>query len=105
VKKPSSLNIITLPPISPLTIPNEYLKRNDFYQLRDQDLQLLSKFQTRTVFTITFYKSLPIYQNEIIKLACAVSEGFGMCIDIRLADCDGLGPVSDACRVGFDHDA
>ena len=40
--------------------------------LEEQDLELLSKFQARTVFTISTNTSLPIYQNEIIKLACLV---------------------------------
>jgi hypothetical protein len=77
-KPPSSLTLITLDPISPLTMQNssKTLRRNEMYQLMDQDLELLSKFQTRTVFTITFDKSLPIYQNEIIKLACTVSDYF-----------------------------
>jgi hypothetical protein len=55
-----------------MPISSRFLGHIEIYRLRDQDLELLSKFQTRTVFTITFDKSLPIYQNEIVKLACAV---------------------------------
>ncbi len=36
-------------------------------------MELLSKFQTRTVLTIVRERGLHIYQNEVIKLACSVS--------------------------------
>jgi hypothetical protein len=45
---------------------------NVAYQLDVQELELLSKFQTRTVFTIGTDKSSHIFQNVIIELACSV---------------------------------
>jgi hypothetical protein len=45
---------------------------NALYQLHGQDLELLAKFQTRTVFTITSDRNRRIYQDEMIKLACSV---------------------------------
>jgi len=51
------------------------LECNALYQLGVQDLELLSKFQTRTVLSISIGKSLRVYQNEMIKLAFSVSFG------------------------------
>ena len=48
------------------------LGSNASYQLGEQDLELLSKFQARTVFTISTLKSLRVYQSEIIKLTYSV---------------------------------
>ena len=75
---PSSLNLITPKPASPFAMPSssKFLGSDNIYRMKDQVLELLNKFQTRTVFTITFDKSLPIYQNEVIKLSCAVSDSF-----------------------------
>ncbi|KAF7916947.1 uncharacterized protein EAE98_010378 [Botrytis deweyae] len=43
----------------------------DVYDLSDQEhLELLNKFQTRTVYSITTSRNLQIYQNEFIKLSC-----------------------------------
>ena len=45
---------------------------NTMYDFRGQDLELLNKFQTRTVFTITTDKNLHVYQKETFKLAYSV---------------------------------
>ncbi|KAF8860545.1 hypothetical protein BDZ45DRAFT_308824 [Acephala macrosclerotiorum] len=39
--------------------------------LPDSDFELLHKFQTRTVFTVTTPRSLPVYQSSILKYACS----------------------------------
>ena len=39
----------------------------------DQGLQLLKKFHSRTIFSITTDKTLRIYQDNMINLACSVS--------------------------------
>lgn len=45
----------------------------DVYDLSDQEhLELLNKFQTRTVYSITTSRNLQIYQNEFVKLSCLV---------------------------------
>ncbi|MCJ1388762.1 hypothetical protein MMC18_001611 [Xylographa bjoerkii] len=46
------------------------LDSNAFCQLNGKELELLSRFQERTVFTLSSAKTLPIFQNEIITLAC-----------------------------------
>ena len=46
--------------------------RNAIYDFRGQDLELLNRFQTRTVFTITTDKNLHVYQKETFKLAYSV---------------------------------
>jgi hypothetical protein len=46
---------------------------NVVYQLDVQELELLSKFQARTVLTIGTDKSSLVLQNVIIKLASSVS--------------------------------
>jgi hypothetical protein len=46
---------------------------NVVYQLDVQELELLSKFQTRTVLTIGTDKGSLVLQNVIIKLASSVS--------------------------------
>lgn len=42
------------------------------YDFRERDLELLNRFQTRTVFTITTDKNLHVYQKEIFMLAYSV---------------------------------
>jgi hypothetical protein len=72
------------------------------YQLNGQDLELLSKFQARTVLTIGTDKSSRIYQNEVIKLACSVSP-----LGPRSAsntNFDVSASVLDACGTGVDID-
>ena len=46
--------------------------RHARYDFREQDLELLNKFQTRTVFTITTEQNLSAYQKETFKLAHSV---------------------------------
>ena len=46
---------------------------NAIYDFREQDLELLNKFKTRTVFTITTDQNLQLYQKESFKLAHSVS--------------------------------
>lgn len=46
--------------------------RDARYDFREQDLELLNKFQTRTVFTITTDQNLSTYQKETFKLAYSV---------------------------------
>lgn len=50
----------------------ESLESNSLYQFGEQDLELLSKFQARTIVTVTADKSLVTYQHEVIKLAFLV---------------------------------
>jgi hypothetical protein len=45
---------------------------NVVHQLGVQELELLSKFQTRTIFTIGSDKSSHVFQNVGIELACSV---------------------------------
>ena len=42
------------------------------YDFRERDLELLHKFQIRTIFTITTDKNLHLYQKEIFMLAYSV---------------------------------
>ena len=46
--------------------------KNAIYDFRVQDLELLKKFQARTVFTITTDQNLHMYQKESLKLAHSV---------------------------------
>ena len=46
--------------------------RNATYDFQMQDLELLKKFQTRTVFTITTDQNLHLYQNQSLQLAHSV---------------------------------
>ncbi len=48
------------------------LASNTLNELGEQDLELLNKFQARTIPTICFEKNLVMYQTEIVKLACSV---------------------------------
>ena len=69
-------------------------------QLDVQELELLSKFQTRTVLTIGTDKSSHVLQNVVIKLACSVStlrsylasntnfDGSASILDVRCTDFD-----------------
>ncbi len=41
-------------------------------ELGGQNLELLDKFQARTIPTICFENNLVMYQSEIVKLACSV---------------------------------
>jgi hypothetical protein len=52
--------------------PMESPEINMVYQLDVQELELLSKFQARTVLTIGTDKSSLVLQNVIIKLASSV---------------------------------
>jgi hypothetical protein len=79
------------------------LESNALYQLGKQDLELLSKFQTRTVLTISTDKSLRIYQNEIIKLAFSVRT-LSSCV-VSHTDIDGSAPILNACVTVVDINA
>jgi hypothetical protein len=46
---------------------------NVVYQLGVQELELLGKFQTRTVLTLGTDKSSHIFRDVSLKLACSVS--------------------------------
>jgi hypothetical protein len=83
--------------------PTAPLEIDASYQLREQDLELLSKFQARTVLTITTDKNLRIYQNEIIKLAYSVRT-----LSSRLAthtDLDGSASILNACGTNVNTNA
>jgi len=72
-------------------------------QLDMQELELLSKFQTRTVLTIGTDKSSHVLQNVVIKLACSVST-----LSSYLAsntNFDGSASILDVCGTDFDTDA
>ncbi|MCJ1400370.1 hypothetical protein MMC11_003575 [Xylographa trunciseda] len=43
---------------------------NEFCQLDGKELELLDRFLTRTVFSITPAKTICLYENEIFKLTC-----------------------------------
>ena len=83
--------------------PTESPESNAVYQLDGQDLELLSKFQTRTVFTIGNDKVGHIFQNEIIKLACSVST-LSSCLASN-TNFDGPASILDACGTDVDTDA
>lgn len=53
------------------------LERITEYQLRDRDLELVRKFQGRTVFTIAIGKKLDVYRQEIVRLSCSVRSPTG----------------------------
>lgn len=42
------------------------------YQLNDRDFELVTKFQSRTVFTISNAGNIDIYLDHLIKLGCSV---------------------------------
>lgn len=78
------------------------LGSNSSYQLGRQDLGLLNKFRSRTVFTVTIDKSLRSYHNDIIKLACSV-RNLDSC-RTRHTDCTGPALILDACSPFRDAD-
>lgn len=47
--------------------------RDTRYQPCSRDLELLNRFQTRTILTIGSSKAAPIYQYELFRLGCSVS--------------------------------
>ena len=97
----------TIPSIIALSLkpqPTRSLgSRNAIYDFRKQDLELLKKFQTRTVFTITTEKNLSLYQMEAIKLAYSVRT-----VSLYLespTDLDGSAPILNAWITGLDTHA
>ncbi len=44
------------------------------FELGMHDLELLSKFKTRTGLTISTASSLRLYQEDLFKLACSVKD-------------------------------
>jgi hypothetical protein len=76
---------------------------NVVYQLDVQELELLNKFQTRTVLTIGTDKGSHVFQSVIIKLACSVST-----LSSHLASNTNFGgsaSILDVCGTDFDTDA
>lgn len=76
---------------------------NVVHPLDVQELELLSKFRTRTVLTIGTDKSCRVLQNVIINLACSVST-----LSSYLAsntNFDGSASILDVCGPDFDTDA
>ena len=72
---PHSLKQTIPSPVAPLSrirSTGSLESRKAIYDFREQDLELLNKFQTRTVYTITTEKNLQFYQKETIKLAYSV---------------------------------
>ena len=69
--------------------------RDAIYDFQLRDLELLKKFQTRTVFTITTDQNLHLYQKESFQLAHSVS--FLDACPASHADPVGSAPVFDAC--------
>lgn len=55
--------------LSPVSLKNG----DTLYEFRQEDFELLRKFQTRTVFTVSTDNNLYLYQKEIFKLAHSVS--------------------------------
>jgi hypothetical protein len=73
-----------------------------FYQLGDQDLELLSKFLGRTALTIGAGNMFG-YQNEAIELACSVSPLAQLFASN--SDFDRSAPILDACGTDVHTDA
>ena len=73
------------------------------YQFDVQELELLSKFLTRTVLTIGTDKSCYVLQNVIIKLACSVSTLSSY--PASNTNFDGSASILDVCGTDFDTDA
>ena len=44
------------------------------YELNLQDLEILNRFQTRTIPTLGTARSIPVYQSETFRLACLVGQ-------------------------------
>lgn len=76
---------------------------NAVYQLDVQELELLSKFQTRTVLTVGTDKGSHVFQNVITRLACSVSTPS----PYLASNTNFGGPASilDVCGTDFDTDA
>ena len=49
------------------------LQGNGVYRLDARDLDLLTRFQTRTILTMGTARSAPVYQKEVFAMACIVS--------------------------------
>ena len=78
-------------------------RRDAIYDFREQDLELLKKFQSSTVFTITTDDNLHLYQKETFKLAHYVRT---LGADLaNPADADRSAPILDAFDALFDSDA
>lgn len=60
-----SVIIPSLRALSPVPLKNG----DTLYEFRQEDFELLKKFQTRTVFTVTTDNNLYLYQKETFKLA------------------------------------
>ena len=75
LQPPCSLTPTIFGPITPSLWANSwgFVKSNALGSLRKHELELLSKFQTRTGFTIIRERWLRNYQNEVVKLAYAVN--------------------------------
>ena len=78
-------------------------KGNTVYELDRQDLELLSRFQARTVLTIGTAQASHIYQKEVIELACAVSTSSSR--STSNSDFGGLESILDARGPDLDTDA
>ena len=65
------LNFVTLPQCLNQVVPGIIVP--SLRKQGEQGLQLLKKFHSRTVFSITTDKTLHIYQDNMINLACSVS--------------------------------
>lgn len=74
-----------------------------FYQLGDQDLELLSKFLGRTALTIGAGNGFGGYQNEAIELACSVNPLAQLFASN--SDFDRSAPILDACSTDVHTDA
>ena len=77
--------------------------RDAIYDFQMQDLELLKKFQTRTVFTITTDQNLHLYQKQSLQLAHSVRY-LDTC-PASHADPVGSAPVFDACTAVSDTHA
>ncbi|KAM3065319.1 hypothetical protein ACMFMG_004297 [Clarireedia jacksonii] len=55
-----------------ISLPNQgsWLNENPHNLGEQRHLQLLEKFQSRTIYTITTERNLQIFQNEFVKLSC-----------------------------------
>ena len=71
----------------------------------EQNLELLNKFQSRTILSITTDANLHIFKNEMIKLASSVNSLFSSSQTLRHTKLINTAPVSNPCSPYFGTDA
>jgi len=69
---PPLTQIILTPPAPTLRVSLSDTESVSNYQLKERDFELLKKFQSRTVFTISNPNNVDVYLDELVKLGCSV---------------------------------